>query len=139
MACVLDGLINIFLDRDVESSVLHSLAILSELVKHSLHEVSLIGLAEMDGGHVGLHQVPVVVDVVPPCFEVAVESPLPQALFVPEHHSRLVEHLGEEQLLRALDLEELHSALVLDEVAPSLPSEEGFSHLILVTRYDHGP
>ena len=136
---VLNCHINILLDRNVKCSVLHGLAILSKLIEHGLHEIPLIGLTEMDGSHVGLHQVPVVVDMVPPSFEVAVKSPLPQTLFIPQHHSCLMEHLGEEQLLGALDLEELHSALVLYEVAPRLPSEESFSHLVLVTRNDHGP
>ena len=59
-----------------------------------MHEIFLIVITKLNGGHVGLKQMSVVENVILPPFEELVQSPLSSSLFVTKCPSHLVQYLS---------------------------------------------
>jgi hypothetical protein len=61
-----NGHINILLHSNVQSHVFHLLCVLTKTIEAVLQDETVVSLPKLDGCHVCLHQVTVVVDVVFP-------------------------------------------------------------------------
>lgn len=66
---VSDGDIYVFFDSDIKGYVFHLLAVLPEFVEAVLEDEPIVDIAKLNGRHIRLHQVSIVVDIVLPCFE----------------------------------------------------------------------
>lgn len=107
-----NGHINILLHSDVQSHVFHLLCVLTKTIEAVLQDETVVGLPKLDGCHVCLHQMTVVVDVVFPSLHHRVQGTNSFLLLLSKDESHLIEHLGSKQLLRALDLEDFYSDAV---------------------------
>jgi hypothetical protein len=63
---VSDGDINVFIDSDVKGHELHLLAVLSELIEAVLEDESIVDLDKLNSGHIRLHQMSIVMNMVLP-------------------------------------------------------------------------
>ena len=90
---VSNGDINIFFHSDVEGHVFHLLGVLAKAVEAVLQDEAVVGLSKLDGCHVSLHQVTVVVDVVFPSLHNRVQGTDSFLLLLSKDEPHLVEHL----------------------------------------------
>ena len=66
LPCVLDSNIDILFDSNVKRHIFHLLGVLAECIETVLQDKSAISLAKLNSRHIGLHQVPIVMDIVLP-------------------------------------------------------------------------
>jgi hypothetical protein len=85
--------INIFFHCDVQGHILHGLPILPQLVKAVFHNISLINLTKLDGSHISLHKMLIIMNVVFPRFHDRIKRPLPKLLLLSDRVSQLVKNL----------------------------------------------
>ena len=90
---VSNGHINILLHSDVQSHVFHLLCVLAKTIETVLQDETVVRLPKLDGCHVCLHQVTVVVDVVFPSLHYRVKSTNSFLLLLSKDESHLIEHL----------------------------------------------
>ena len=66
LPCVFDSNIDILFDSNVKRHIFHLLGVLAECIETVLQNKSAISLSKLNGCHIGLHQVPIVMDIVLP-------------------------------------------------------------------------
>jgi hypothetical protein len=88
-----DGHIDVLFDSNIKSHVLHLLAVLTELIETVLEDEPIIDISKLYCGHICLHEMSIVVNIVLPCFYHRVKRPLPHLLLFSNDVSHLLENL----------------------------------------------